>query len=319
MPVLDPSDFFPPKWLNNGHAATFYPYFFRKPGDIPFHRKRFTTPDGDFLDVDFIFNGSEDAVFLCHGLEGSSNSKYIQGMAQYASQSGFDVIAINYRGCSGEPNKKPIAYHSGATSDLDFIIQQTTDEYDTFHLVGYSLGGNICLKYGGEKKDSVPANLRSITAISVPTQLSPGSKVLRRWQNSLYTWKFLFSLRKKMKIKHRMYPSEIPIDKWNKVRNLWDFDEYFTGPIHGFSGAEDYYEKSSSHQFINYITIPSLIINAIDDPFLHPSCFPMEIARNSDNIYLLMPEKGGHVGFYDGVHVPYWSDVKTMEFIRANL
>ena len=318
MPFIEDRHYLPNRILRNGHAATFYPYLLRSLTPFPFKRKRILLPDGDFLDIDTFEQNSKNAVFLCHGLEGDSTSQYIQGMTAFFEKKGFDVIAINYRGCSGEMNKKARAYHSGATDDLREALNQCIKTYKNVHLIGFSLGGNLVLKYAGEKPDEVLPNIKSVAAISVPCDLSQAARVLEKLQNKLYTWRFLFSLKKKMREKAQIFPEEIDMNLWKHVRTLRDFDNYYTGPIHGFKDAEDYYFKSSCLQFLPSIKIPSLILNAKDDPFLHSSSFPIEIAKNSDVIHLRQTKFGGHVGFHLKSHENYYSEIKTWEFIQTH-
>jgi predicted alpha/beta-fold hydrolase len=317
MPYIEDPEYRPNRFLRNGHLATFYPYLFRALDKLPFKRHRINTPDDDFLDLDFLQQGAKQAVFLCHGLEGDTSSQYIKGMSTFFFKKGFDVIAINYRGCSGEMNKKARAYHSGATDDLRIALQQSIRGYENVHLIGFSLGGNLVLKYAGENPEQLENNIRTITGISVPCDLSKAARVLEKAENKLYTLRFLVSLKRKLKEKAIYFPSEIDMGLWKYVKTLRDFDNYYTGPIHGFKDAEDYYAQSSCLQFLQNINIPSLILNAKDDPFLHPSSFPVEIAKNSNTIYLHETTYGGHVGFYNKSHENYYSELKSWEFIQS--
>ena len=189
-----------PKYLfKNGHFNTIYPTLFRKQKTPDYVRDRLFTEDDDFIDVDTLFNGNRRLAILCHGLEGSSSSKYIIGASQLLSQNNWDTAAINYRSCSGEMNKQLRMYHSGATDDLALVIDKYKDNYDQIALIGYSLGGNLSLKYGGEER-VLPSNLKNIIAISVPVDLKAGSVNIGRPSNYIYTKKFLVTLTEKVKI-----------------------------------------------------------------------------------------------------------------------
>ncbi len=308
-------DYRPSLLLRNGHVNTIYPALYRKQ-TVDFHRERIDTPDGDFLDLDCIINGRRKCAILCHGLEGSSQSQYILGVARLLSKNGWDIIAANYRGCSGDDNNKPYAYHSGATYDLDAIINYILPSYDSISLVGYSLGGNLVLKYAGENGDALTPQIKSIVAVSVPTYLKGGSIQIEKAENWLYKHKFLVSLKEKIKKKHDNFPDRFDIEAVLKVKTIYDFDNLVTAPIHGFDDAEHYYETCSSKYFIKDIKAKTLIINALDDPFLPESCYPHVEARSSEYVNLETPKYGGHVGFSDFGVDHYWIEKRIMEFIQ---
>lgn len=314
MPILVP-DYSPPLVFRNGHVNTIYSSLFRKIKPPPFHRKRIETPDNDFLDVDILEKDSKKLVILCHGLEGSSASKYIGALATLLSRNGYAVAAMNYRFCSGEINRQLITYHSGRTEDLHTVISSLHDPYESLYLVGFSLGGNLVLKYNGEGLFPLQTKIRANVAVSVPVDLQASSRVLQQRQNRLYTWRFLRSLSKKIQRKHKQYPEQVDIKLLKKVKRLIDFDEYYTSKLNGFKNAKEYYTQASSKQFIPFIQKPSLLINALDDPFLSPSCFPYKEAENNPNFYLLCPHYGGHVGFVSKESF-YWSEKQILNFIE---
>ena len=306
MPIVDCSSYKPPLLFRNGHFATIYPALFRKQEKLRFSRQRITTPDGDFLDIDLLTkDGNQKAVFLFHGLEGSTESQYIQAAARNLHQMGMDVIATNFRGCSGEANLKVTTYHSGFTEDLAFVLNTFAGNYKQTGLIAYSLGGNVALKYAGEKPKEVHPSIRKIVAVSVPIHLSDGSKQLEKTSNYFYTQNFLKTLREKVIEKDKSFPGQIDIDQLKNVKSIWDFDHYFTGPINGFEGAEDYYSKSMSLQFLPNINIETHIISSLDDPFLSDSCYPFAEAKKSKYIHFYPTKYGGHVGFY-GKKNHYW-------------
>jgi len=311
------TDFYKARFpFKNGHVSTIYPSLFRKPINLNFERKRINTPDNDFLDVDVLSKGSSKALILCHGLEGSSASKYISGTADLASQSNWDCIAMNYRGCSGEMNKQLRMYHSGATDDIDTVINHFADKYSEIHLVGFSLGGNLVLKYCGERQ--LIDKVRSVVAISVPTDLRIGSMLLSKKSNFIYTANFLKSLKSKLHQKHQQYSDKIDLDKLKLVKTVYDFDEHFTGPIHGFKDAVDYYTQCSSAQFIENIKIPGLIINAKDDPIVPVSTMPFKQVKANKNMSLIPTQFGGHVGFIQKGKKYCWEEERIVEFINKN-
>lgn len=291
---------------------------FRQTQDLPFQRERFITPDDDFLDIDFLKNGHHRIALLCHGLEGSSDSHYIRGTADILHKNGWDVAAMNYRGCSGEINKQIRMYHSGATDDLEFVFNNIVSHYEEIALVGFSLGGNMVLKYAGEKANEISQKLSSIVAISVPTNLEAGSLHIGKKSNFLYTKKFLSSLVPKMKLKHQQFPEAYDLDKLKGIKTIYDFDDVFTGPIHGFQDAHDYYTKSSSAQFIPLIRVNTLIINALDDPFLPKECFPYKEVSQNSSVQIMDPKYGGHVGFVQKGRKHYWNEIKCEEFLNIH-
>ena len=316
MPLIE-TDYKPPLLFKNRHVNTIYSSLFRKTKPLSFKRKRIETSDDDFLDIDLIENGSRKIVILCHGLEGSSDSKYIQATAKLLSLNGYSVAAMNYRFCSGEINRQLVTYHSGKTDDLHTVINFVLPNYDSVYLVGFSLGGNLILKYNGDGLFSLSPKIKANVAISVPVDLKGSSISLKRFENILYRWRFLRTLSKKMHLKHQQFPNELDVVPLKKVKNLTDFDDFFTSKINGFKDAEDYYLKASSKQFIPNITKPTLLINALDDPFLSESCFPISEAEENAKFYLMTPSNGGHVGFISKGDF-YWSEYQILNFLNRN-
>ena len=315
MPLIE-TDYKPPLLFKNRHVNTIYSSLFRKTKPLSFKRKRIETLDDDFLDIDLIENGSRKIVILCHGLEGSSDSKYIQATVKLLSLNGYSVAAMNYRFCSGEINRQLVTYHSGKTDDLHAVINYVLPNYDSVYLVGFSLGGNLILKYNGDSLFSLSPKIKANVAISVPVDLKGSSISLKRFENVLYRWRFLRTLSKKMHLKHQQFPNELDVVPLKKVKNLTDFDDFFTSKINGFKDAEDYYLKASSKQFIPNITKPTLLINALDDPFLSESCFPISEAEENPNFYLMTPFHGGHVGFISKGAF-YWSEIQILNFFNS--
>ncbi len=318
MPLIQQSNYHPPFPFKNGHLNTIYPSLFRKVKGIDYQRERITTPDGDFFDIDWLQQGNRKLVVLCHGLEGSSEGSYIKGMARVFLREHWDAVAMNFRGCSGEPNRLLKAYHSGFTEDLETLIVHVLNEYDyeQIALVGFSLGGNLVLKYLGEQGVNTPAAIQKAVAISVPCDLEKGAAHLSRPSNWFYLKRFLIKLTKKVEDKVNA-GHDIDFTPFKKAKSFKDFDGLFTAPVHGFSSAEDYWRKCSSKHFLKDIQIPTLILNALDDPFLPKECYPFDFCKNSHFVHLETPQYGGHVGFTllseDKAH---WSENRTVEFVE---
>lgn len=304
-----------PSLMWNRHLETIFPATFRITPAPPYERERIPTPDGDFLDLDWVHRGPEHLLIISHGLEGNSQRPYVRGLVRAFAKPGWSVLAWNYRGCSGEMNRQRRFYHSGATDDLATVVDHAASRhFRHISLAGFSLGGNLTLKYLGEPRPR-PANLHRAIAFSVPLHLHSSCLELIRPHNWLYNTNFLISLRKKIRLKAAQYP-DIDLRPLNKITNLFQFDDVYTGPLHGFSDAADYYARSSSLQFLPGISIPAMIINARNDPFLSARCFPAATDYQNPQVQTAYPMQGGHVGFAQfGSKGLYWSELKTLEFL----
>lgn len=319
MPIINAQEYLP-RWSHrNGHLGTLIPHFFHNRSPNLYTRERISTPEGDFLDVDKIFNSKDKLAILCHGLEGSASSNYILNMSSLLVAHGFDILAINYRGCSGEMNKKLRMYHSGATDDIHTVLSTYESSYDTIALVGYSLGANMVIKYMGESSFEKSDKIKATIGISAPCDLAACSEVISRPGNYFYEKRFLVSLTEKIRAKAQLFPNKIDLDKLKIVKTLRDFDDYFTGPIHGFKNATEYYAINSSNRYLGNIKSPTMIINACNDPFLDSNMFPIKQAQGSEYVHLLMPKYGGHVGFMGLGHKNSWADLKAVDFITSNI
>jgi uncharacterized protein len=318
MPVIA-STFKPPFYFTNGHLQTILRALYRKSDTRNYTRERIETPDDDFLDLDWIRNRNEDLVIICHGLEGSSGASYVTGMADYLSKNGFDILAINFRSCSGEMNRQLRFYHSGETGDLDQAVQYaaSTNAYKSISLVGFSIGGNIVLKYLGENGEKLHPAIKRAVAISVPVHLESAAYKMEQFINRIYLNNFLKSLKLKIVMKSIQMNNIISLEHIEKIRSFHEFDNKYTAPLHGFGSATEYYTASSSLKYLKGISVPALLINALNDPFLSPSCFPADIARESSNLYLEMPQSGGHVGFINQyANGVYWTEKRALRFLR---
>jgi uncharacterized protein len=313
MPIL-PSKHKSPFYLFNGHIQTIVPSLFRQVDGVTYHRERLITPDDDFIDVDWSRVKSKSLAILSHGLEGDSHRPYIMGMVKVLNERGVDALAWNYRSCSGEPNKLLRSYHLGASDDLDFVIRHALDtgRYESVYLIGFSAGGNISLKYLGEEPAQVPSEVKRASVFSVPIDLKSSAKRISK----IYTRRFLKTLGQKLEQKREMYPDSLDLSDYSLFWSFPEFDDKYTAPLHGFKNAEDYYKRVSSKQFLRNIQIPTLLVNAKNDPFLTRACFPVEEAQRNPYFYLEAPEDGGHVGFTEDFRNNiYYSEARAVRFL----
>jgi len=320
MPLV-PSKYRPPFLFRSAHYATVWCGLIRKV-EVPQVRERITLGDGDFLDLDWSFAStnneprtrSRQAVILLHGLEGHAQRPYMTGNARWLNQNGIDACAVNFRGCSGETNILYRSYHSGATEDLDAVVQHVIQMgYEEVYLVGISLGGNMLLKYLGEDRE-VPEEVKAGIANSAPCDLYASLQCIMSFQNSLYARRFKNHLVEKLYRKQQLYPEQLTNGTIKQIRTLKDFDDVYTSKAHGFADAMDYYTQCSSKQFLPSLQRPVLILNAKDDTFLKDGCYPIEEAKRYSNIFLEMPKYGGHVGFVGKDNVSY-SEIRVLDFI----
>ena len=318
MPIIHGSTYRAPFLFNNGHLQTLYPTIARTVNGVVYKRERIFTPDDDFLDVDWSRAGNRRLAILSHGLEGNTHRPYMVGMARMLNRQGWDVLAWNYRACSGEINRRLRMYHNGCIDDLDCVVQHALKDnrYERAALIGFSLGGNLTLMYLGSRGSSLDPRIQNAVAFSVPCDLKAGALELAKARNYIYMKQFLVSLHEKIKLKMEQMPGLINDDGYGRIKDFKGFDDRYTAPINGFKDAEDYWFQCSSGRFLSSITIPTLIVNAVDDPFLADGCYPIAQAENSRYVHLEMPASGGHVGFIqfnsDG---SYWSENRTIEFL----
>lgn len=318
MPIISRSTYGPPRFLSNPHLQTVLPSLFRKIEGIRYQRERIDTPDRDFLDLDWSRIGSERLAIILHGLEGDSHRSYILGMVRTLNNNGWDALAWNFRGCSGEPNRKRRFYHSGDTDDLAGVVSHVIEkgEYSALGLIGFSLGGNVVLKYLGERGPSVHPSIKRAVAFSVPCDLRSGAMKMSESSRRIYLIRFLRMLRKSIRAKMALMPGLIDDHGYDRIKTFKDFDERYTAPLHGFDSPEDYWEKASSKPFLTAITVPTLLVNAADDPFLAPPCYPLEEAEVSESFFLEIPRHGGHVGFLAfNEKGEFWSESRAVSFL----
>jgi len=318
MPIVSKSSYIAPIFLRNGHFNTMFSSVMRRLEGVNYSRVRIATPDNDFLDLDWSkVPGGKNCIVLAHGLEGSSESPYIKGMVQFFNSLGWDAVCLNFRGCSGEPNITEKLYHSGCSEDLETALNWIKESccYDKLSLVGFSLGGNVVLKYLGEKGRHVMSQIKSAVAFSVPVDLKSSAERLACPTNRIYMRSFLRSIRSKLEAKIKL--GLLSLEGFENVKNFLQFDSKVTAPLHGYESAEQYYQLCSSKPLLNAITVPTLLVSAKDDPMLGAGCFPLAEADESTSFYLETPEHGGHTGFCSGSSAGvFWSEQRTAQFIE---
>ena len=306
----------------HAHLNTIIPNKLRKVSRVIYERVRIFTPDGDFLDLDRAFNLEETAktVVLIHGLEGSSQSGYMKGMTQTLLENGFNVCALNLRGCSGEDNLMLQTYHSGKIDDLHTVLRYLHQKEEEIVLaVGYSLGANLLLRYAGGPEYDNPMP-KAVVAVSAPVDLAGSSRTLNGFHNRIYLWHFLRKLKKKARLKLKKFPeANLNLEKVLSSRNFYEFDDAFTAPVNGYAGAADYYEKASALPHLKHISVPTLLLNALDDNFLSKTCYPDPDDVGNPLFHALYPEFGGHVGFIDRfpLSATQWHERQIMSFAKS--
>jgi predicted alpha/beta-fold hydrolase len=316
MPVIR-SAFRPPLILSNGHVQTIVGALLPRPLAVKFSRERLELRDGDFLDLDWAASGRSSVAVLSHGLEGSTRGGYIRGIAAALNAAGWDAIAWNFRGCGEESNRLARSYHSGETGDLGAVIQHAALRYGRIVPIGFSLGGNVTLKYLGEAPPH-PSVVGAV-AVSAPVDLESSARKLdRRLDNRVYLHRFMKTLIARIEAKALRFPDRIDLAGIRRIRTFEEFDNRYTGPLHGFRDAEDYWRQSSARQYLRSIRVPSLLLNARNDPFLSPECFPSAEAEANPYLTLEAPQSGGHVGFIDlKKGVQPWSERRIVQFLAG--
>jgi uncharacterized protein len=325
--VVSPRSYRPAFWLRSGHLQTIWGRIAGRRSVIPYRRERWETPDDDFLDLLRIDGEAADAptFLLLHGLEGGLHSPYIHGMLAQAAERGWQANVLLFRGCSGEPNRRPRAYHSGETGDLAFVVGRLQHERPAapILLAGVSLGGNVLLKWLGEQGASIRDIVAGATAISAPFDLARSCRHIDA-RGRFYARRFLKSLRAKALAKVLQFPGSADVDAIRAAETLWAFDDAFTSVVHGFTDAADYYAQSSSVSYLDGIRVPTLLLSARDDPFYPPDLLDgvWNVAQGNPALHLEFVEVGGHVGFIEG-SVPWrtssYCERRAIEFGSEHL
>lgn len=290
-----------PAWLKGAHAQTIWPLAIKGFGP-KMRRKRWSTPDGDFIELDFLpLQEKQPLVILFHGLEGSSRSHYARSLMRAARDRGWNGVVVHFRGCSGVPNDQPRAYHSGDIDEIDWVLRKLARRHPGVprYAAGVSLGGNALLCWLGAQGVAAHKVIHKAAAISAPVDLTVSGHALERGFNQVYTRYFLSTLRKTAAYKVKKFPGMMDISGALSARNLQEFDDAYTAPVHGFRDAADYWQRASAKHWLSQIELPTLMLNARNDPFLPAAALP---ARRdvSPTVLLEQPDEGGHVGFVTG-------------------
>ncbi len=311
-----------PWWLPGAHLQTIVPALFARRAPVRYVRERWDTPDGDFIDVDRMptsqARGTTPTLVVFHGLEGSAQSRYVLGLMDAAASLGWNGVAPHFRGCGGTPNRMPRFYHSGDSTEVDWVLRRVAAERAgdaPLLAVGISLGGNMVLKWLGERGDEARTIVAGAAAISAPLDLTAGGASLGRGLNRLYAKMFLRTLKAKSRLKLSQHPGLFDHTRMEAARDLHDFDDVVTAPLHGFIDADDYWRRASSKPLLSKIVVPTLILNARNDPFLPASALPRD-DEVSPSVTLEFPDQGGHVGFVDaGPDGGDWMPRHVMRFL----
>ncbi len=320
MPLLDKPTITPPFWQFNGHLQSIYPSLFRKVKFNYARRERLELPDGDFVDLDWscLKKQYNKLAIITHGLEGDSTRHYVTGMAKIFSSNGYDTLGWNCRSCSGEMNRLARFYHHGDASDLKLVIEHAINyyQYDEVVLIGFSMGGSLTFRAIAEDPTWVPKQVKCAIGFSVPCSLKGSVDALSTGANKMYKNRFLKKLGVKIKQKAILFPDQISAEGYDLINDFIGFDNRYTAPLHGYKNALDFYEKASVGPFLKNLQIPSLIVQAANDPFLLPNCIPLEDANVNSFIYLETPEKGGHCGFMEKGQEYSWAEKRALIFAQ---
>jgi predicted alpha/beta-fold hydrolase len=297
-----PPRFVPAWWLPHAHLQTVYGSLAAPAPEVALRRERWETPDGDFVDVDFL-DGPAAApwVQLFHWLEGSSRSRYARMLMHAVRARGWRGSVMNFRGCGGEPNRLPRAYHSGDSEEVDWVVRRLADRVGPapLYAAGVSLGGNALAKWLGERGGEANGIVAAAAAVCAPLDLTAAGEALERGLARMYTRHFLATLRLNALGRLERFPGIYDAAAVRRSRTLRDFDDAVTAPLHGFRDAADYWKRASAKPWLTAIRVPTLLLNARDDPFLPASALPTE-REVSAAVKLEFPSRGGHVGFVSG-------------------
>jgi predicted alpha/beta-fold hydrolase len=314
-----------PRWLRGSHAQTIYPFMLKRPA-IAYRRERVTTRDGDFWDFDWLPDPSgvtpdTPLVVLFHGLEGNSQSHYALLLMQHVATRGWRGVVPHFRGCSGEPNLLPRAYHSGDHEEVGGMLdalRERTDARTPIYAVGVSLGGSALLNWLGRAGARARERVRAAVTASVPLDLMAAGIAIGQGLNRIYTWHFLHTLKPKALAMATRFPGVLDPRRIVRARSLWDFDESVTAPLHGFAGADDYWTRASSKPWLSKVALPTLVINARNDPFVPAHSLP-DASLVSSAVVLEQPASGGHAGFMTGPAPGRidWLPRRALHFLEA--
>lgn len=331
--------FHPAWWLPGAHGQTLGARLLRSRASVRYRRERIETGDGDFIDLDFagpVAGTRGDAagsrpdgsgaplVLVLHGLEGCSTSGYVVQLSRELAARGLGTVAMNFRSRSGEPNRRPRSYHAGASDDVaravEWLAERRPDPLVA--AVGFSLGGNVLLKYLGERPEEAAERLRAAVAVSVPFDLARSADRMDRGVSRLYGRYFLRSLRDSLRAKARRFPEAFDLERGLAARTIREFDDAVTAPVHGFRDADHYYRRSSSARLLDAVRVPTLILHALDDPLVPAATLPRETIHRSAWLIDGIVRRGGHVGFVEGetpTAARFWAESEAARFLAATL
>ncbi len=316
--MIEAADFRPAWWLPGPHAQTLWPVVCRRRPRLPLRRERLELPDGDFLDLDWTTGVGGPIVLVIHGLEGSSHSHYAAGLLAAISKQGWRGAVMHFRGCSGQPNRLARSYCAGDTTDIAYVVERLHQREPATPLavVAYSLGGNALLKWLGQTETDPP--LQAAVVVSAPFQLDATARRLGQGFSQLYQWHLLGRLKRSYRRKFRSRTDgPIGLDELAALRDFYAFDDRVTSPLHGYAGVGDYYSRASCRQFLAGIRPPTLILHALDDPFMSADSVPTD-AELSSQVRLELCSNGGHVGFIAGRwpwRADYWLERRIPAFL----
>ncbi len=319
MPVIT-SNYTPPLPFKNGHFSTIFPNLLRKVKGVVQKRERIELDDGDFIDLDWSHSANKKSnrlTIIIHGLEGNGQRQYILGLARHLNQNCWDSVALNLRNCSGEVNRLYKSYNAGASDDLEAVINYIVKKYSytQISICGFSLGGNLMLKYLGEGR-LIPSQIKAAVGVSVPCDLYNSLSEINKPKNIIYQQRFIKNLKAKLYERQQVFSNELSRSDIKSCSSLIDIDNLYTSKAHGYKNAIDYYTKCSCKQFLQTIKIPTLIINAKNDSFLGELCYPINEAKKNKNLFLETPDYGGHVGFYLSGKA-YYNEKRALDFFNT--
>jgi uncharacterized protein len=323
---FQPRPFQPSQWAEGPHAQTLFARILRSSNGPSFERERLHTPDGDFVDLDWTPDPGPEApiVLVMHGLEGSTSRRYMRNVCREMLACGLRPVALNFRGCSGEPNLTPRFYHSGDTVDPLFVLETLKQRHPDRRLgaMGFSLGGNVLLKMLGEARDGGRHLVDAAVAMSVPYDLAAGCSLLDQSRmGRLYTAYFMRSLLSKVEGKAEVLAPLVDLPAVRHTKTIWQFDEMLTAPLNGFDSAAHYYDQCSSNQYLASVGVPTLMLHSEDDPFLPATSVPVAEAKENEHLTLALLPRGGHVGFLQGApwSPSFWADEESARFLAEIL
>ena len=304
MSASKPPQYVAPGWLPGGHLQTIVPARLVPLPRVAYRRERWDTPDRDFIDIDFALPEPAAAaaplLVLFHGLEGDSQSHYSRSLMRDAADRGWRGMVVHFRGCSGEPNRLPRAYHSGDSDEGDWVLRRVKERWPAapLYVVGISLGGNMLAKWLGERAEDAQF-VTAAASVGSPLDLAAGGAALARGFNRIYTQMFLATLKPKALAKAQRFPGVVDVDRLRASRNLYEFDNEYTAPVHGFRNTEDYWDRASGKPWLGGVRVPHLVLNALNDPFVPAASLP-RADQVSNYVRLEQPAHGGHIGFARG-------------------